>query len=61
MSRSYISAVAGQLCFLQRFNGIHYIASNYIVTVRRGRVVNTPASYSKGPGFISLPGDLRYS
>jgi hypothetical protein len=27
------------------------------MTDRRGRVVNTPAWYSGGPGFKSLPGD----
>jgi hypothetical protein len=31
--------------------------SQYEVTERRGRVVNTPASYSWGSGFKSRPGD----
>jgi hypothetical protein len=30
----------------------------WLPTERRGRVVNTPASYSGGPGFRSGPGDL---
>jgi hypothetical protein len=36
-----------------------------IMTERRGRVVNTPSSYSRGPGFRYRPGDrlswLRFS
>jgi hypothetical protein len=33
------------------------MVSSYRVTDRHGRVINTPASYSGGPGFKSQPGD----
>jgi hypothetical protein len=29
-----------------------------LITKRRGRVINTPASYLEVPGFKSWPGDL---
>jgi hypothetical protein len=32
----------------------------FVVTVRRGRVVNTPTLYSGGPGFKSQPGDRLF-
>jgi hypothetical protein len=35
-----------------------YIGILRVKTERRDRVVNTPASYSVGPGFISWPGIL---
>jgi hypothetical protein len=34
-----------------------HVHNGHECTERRGRVVNTPASYSGGPGFKSQPGD----
>jgi hypothetical protein len=45
-------------CQIRWENGhVYCVEKPERLTERRDRVVNTPASYSGGPGFKSLPGD----